>query len=358
MITKKKSACSLLLLLLIHVLVASTGVINGETINPAALVPSTTKLEYHGGPLLTGPPAVNVYLLWYGSFSPQHKLAVSDFFASFHSATPGSVSAWWRTVEAYRDARRAPVSGTVSLAAQASDPGCSLGKTLRRAHVASLARDAIAKKRLFPLDDDGGLYLVLTAPDVAVERFCMSSCGFHDSVAVSGRKVVFGHVGDPAAQCPGLCAWPYAVPTYGPPGAVPLVAPNGVGVDGMVMNVAAVLAGSATNPFGNGYFQGDALAPLEAATACAGMFGDGAYPGYPGKLMTDPRTRASFNVYGARGRRFLLPAMWDPLSLTCKKRLPVYQYHESELKSLLPRAEGRNIFSKTGATALCFGSGR
>eukprot|EP00262_Sarcandra_glabra_P012497 TRINITY_DN3242_c0_g1_i1.p1 TRINITY_DN3242_c0_g1~~TRINITY_DN3242_c0_g1_i1.p1 ORF type:complete len:160 (-),score=14.34 TRINITY_DN3242_c0_g1_i1:38-457(-) len=131
------------------------------------------------------------------------------------------------------------------------------------------------------------------------------------------RRVVFAHVGDPQTQCPGLCAWPFAVPTYGPPGPA-LVAPNGVGIDGLVMNLATVLVGAATNPLKSGYYQGNVLAPLEAVTACAGIYGVGAYPGYPGKLKVDGKSKASFNLYGVKNRIFLLPAMWDPLSLTCK----------------------------------------
>lgn len=148
----------------------------------------------------------------------------------------------------------------------------------------------------------------------------MGSCGFHAGYVevIKGKeKVVLAHVGDPGQQCPGTCAWPYAVPAYGPPGPA-LVAPNGVGVDGMVMNLATVIAGAATNPAGDGWYQGDRLAPLEAVTACPGVFGPGAYPGYPGELAVDRRSGASFNAYGAGGRKFLVPAMWDPVTGTCK----------------------------------------
>lgn len=149
-----------------------------------------------------------------------------------------------------------------------------------------------------------------------MENFCRNSCGFHDSVQISKGKVVYGHVGD-SGQCSGFCAWPYAVPPYGPPGP-PLVAPNGVSVDGIIINIATILAGATTNPYKNGYFQGDALAPLEAVSACPGIFGAGAYPGYPGKLIVDKTTKASYNVYGANSKKFLVPAIWDLLSSACK----------------------------------------
>ncbi|MQL81079.1 hypothetical protein Taro_013542 [Colocasia esculenta] len=313
---------SLLLLNIFGVwVIAQPGLAYQTPKHPSALVPSaSTQLQYHRGPLLTSP--INVYLVWYGAFSPADKSAISDFFASFDlspaTAPHGkqTVSTWWKTAQRYRDTGGRPVSSAVKLAGHVSDPGCSLGKSLKRADVSSLARNAVLKQ-LLPYDA-GGVYLVLTAADVTVERFCMGSCGFHGTVTIfPGRPVaVVAHVGNAATQCPGLCAWPFAVPAYGPPGP-PLVAPNGVGADGVVMNVATVLTGAATNPRGNGYYQGDALAPLEAVTACPGVFGEGAYPGYPGQLMVDPKSRASFNAYGAQARMFLLPAMWDPSSFAC-----------------------------------------
>ncbi|GKB51268.1 EXORDIUM-like protein [Tanacetum coccineum] len=95
-------------------------------------------------------------------------------------------------------------------------------------------------------------------------------------------------------------------------------------MDGMVINLASLLAGTATNPFGNGYYQGDASAPLEAASACPGVYGKGAYPGYPGDLLVDSTTGASYNAHGANGRKYLVPAMYDPSTSTCSTLL----YHE------------------------------
>ena len=86
----------------------------------------------------------------------------------------------------------------------------------------------------------------------------------------------------------------------------------------MILNLATVLAGTVTNPFDNGYFQGPANAPLEAVSACTGIFGKGAYPGYPGEVLVDKTTGASYNAFGINGRKYLLPAMWDPTTCTCK----------------------------------------
>jgi hypothetical protein len=93
------------------------------------------------------------------------------------------------------------------------------------------------------------------------------------------QVAVHGPVGgQQGQQGPGKCAWPFHQPLYGPQTA-PLVPPNGdVGVDGMVISLAALLAGTATNPYGDGYYQGEAGTGLESATACAGIFGTSILP--------------------------------------------------------------------------------
>ncbi|KAE8681636.1 Fumarase 1 isoform 1 [Hibiscus syriacus] len=175
----------------------SHGLSQGQQ-EPSSLYAESNTVRYHGGPLLTNSNGVNVYLIWYGGFSLKDRSSITDFFASFGS--PGSrqgnsVSTWWRTISTYKDKAGRPVSNTVRLVKQV---------------------------------------------DVTVERFCMGSCGFHDSISIGAiSQVVFGHVGDPKVQCPG----------------------------------------AASNPFKTGYFQGDALAPLEAVTACPRIFGSGAYLG-------------------------------------------------------------------------------
>ncbi|XAR58403.1 hypothetical protein NMG60_11013787 [Bertholletia excelsa] len=298
----------------ISIALASQG-LNQSLPKPSLSAISTT-LNYHGGPLLTGPGPINLYLIWYGSFLQPERTPVTDFLASFLFSQEASVATWWKTVRLYTDRNKNPVSGNVKVVRQLGDIGYSLGKNIKRDQIAKYVRNMIINKVL-PLDLHG-VYLFLTSKDVVVERFCMNSCGFHGSTMVAANKqVLYAHVGDPSVQCPGLCAWPYAIPTYGPPGQA-LVAPNGVGLDGMIINIATLLAGVATNPFGSGYFQGDAAAPLEAVTACPGIFGTGAYPGYPGDLKVDGKGKASYNAYGVNGRKFLLPAVWDPVGMTCK----------------------------------------
>ncbi|KAD6119513.1 hypothetical protein E3N88_10784 [Mikania micrantha] len=272
---------------------------------------SSNLLHYHNGPLLTGEISVN--FIWYGNFKPSQKAIVSDFMTSLSTKSPvePSVATWWKTIDKYQTKAL-----SLRLGKQISDPTYSLGKSLTDKHLVRLASKG---------EQSNAVNVVLTASDVAVDGFCSSRCGSHGSSSsskmahVKGKNYKFAYiwVGNSETQCPGQCAWPFHQPIYGPQ-AAPLVAPNNdVGVDGMVINLAGLLAGTATNPFGNGYYQGDAGAPLEAASACPGVYAKGAYPGYAGDLLVDSTTGASYNAHGTSGRKYLLPALYDPSSSTC-----------------------------------------
>ncbi|XP_015934790.1 protein PHOSPHATE-INDUCED 1 [Arachis duranensis] len=275
-------------------------------------------LRYHNGPLLYGKISVN--LIWYGQFKPSQKAIVSDFITSLTSppqTNQPSVATWWKTTEKYyhlTSKKKGTSSLSLSLGKQILDESYSLGKSLTSKNLVELASKG---------DQKDAINVVLTSADVAVEGFCMSRCGTHGSSSspspLKGKNNKFAYiwVGNSETQCPGQCAWPFHQPIYGPQ-SPPLVAPNNdVGLDGMVINLASLLAGTATNPFGNGYYQGQAEAPLEASSACPGVYGKGAYPGYAGNLLVDSATGASYNANGANGRKYLLPALYDPSTSSC-----------------------------------------
>ena len=236
-----------------------------------------------------------------------------------------SVSAWWNTTHKYNNKAKAKHSTSSSsnsiavLGKQVVEQGYSLGKSLKRADITALV-EATIKSGALPLLENNAVYLVLTSEDVTVEGFCMSSCGFHANLNLlshqkSTRSRMMGKeerhqqllpyawVGNSASQCPGQCAWPFHQPIYGPQ-TPSLVAPNGdMGIDGMIINIATVLAGAVTNPFNTGYYQGDGASPVEAVSACPGIYGKGAYPGFPGELLVDEMTGASYNAHGMDGGR-------------------------------------------------------
>ncbi|XP_057439649.1 protein EXORDIUM-like [Lotus japonicus] len=275
---------------------------------------SELKFQYHKGPLLNGKISVN--LIWYGKFKPSQRAIISDFITSLSSpkttitAQP-SVATWWKATEKYYHLTKSPNHAlTLTLGAQILDESYTIGKSLTNEQIIKLASKG---------PHENAINVVLTSADVAVDGFCSSRCGTHgSSVGLrKGQKFAYVWVGNSEAQCPGQCAWPFHNPIYGPQSPA-LVAPNNdVGLDGMVINMASLLAGTVTNPFGNEYFQGPKEAPLEAASACAGVYGKGAYPGYTGELLVDAATGASYNANGVNGRRFLVPALFDPTTSTC-----------------------------------------
>lgn len=293
--------------------------LNGPAQEPQQQQPDQL-LQYHNGALLSGKISIN--LIWYGKFKPSQKAIISDFITSLSSsssqsnANRPSVATWWKTTEKYYHLTSKKSTLSLSLGKQISDETCSLGKSLKNGDIVKLASKG---------DQKDAINVVLTASDVAVVGFCMSRCGTHGSASGSIKssghnnnyKFAYIWVGNSETQCPGQCAWPFHQPIYGPQ-SPPLVAPNNdVGLDGMVINLASLLAGTATNPFGNGYFQGPKEAPLEAASACPGVYGKGAYPGYAGNLLVDSTTGASYNAHGASGRKYLLPALYDPVTSSC-----------------------------------------
>ncbi|KAL9228729.1 hypothetical protein vseg_004278 [Gypsophila vaccaria] len=284
--------------------------------NATRLLADTTQpmtFQYHKGPLLSGKITAN--LIWYGRFTPAQRAIISDFISSLssppqHQVQP-SVATWWNSIGKYHRLAnpKTPTSLTLSLGKQVLDQSYSLGKSLTNNHLITLSSKFGQQVNT--------VNIILTSSDVAVEGFCSSRCGTHGSTRTPHQKSTYIWVGNSETQCPGQCAWPFHQPIYGPQGP-PLVAPNNdVGLDGMVINLASLLAGTVTNPFGNGYFQGPKEGPLEASSACVGIYAKGAYPGYPGNLLVDPNTGASYNANGVHKRKYLLPALYDPTTSSC-----------------------------------------
>ncbi|KAL2893758.1 Protein EXORDIUM [Bienertia sinuspersici] len=266
--------------------------------------------QYHNGPLLSGKISIN--LIWYGKFTPSQKAIITDFITSLSSSSPSksktaqpSVATWWKGTEIYYK-KTSPLS--LTMGGHISDQSYSMGKSLTSRQIQQLASRA---------GQTSSINVVLTSADVAVDGFCSSKCGTHGQGDRKNNKFTYIWVGNSETQCPGQCAWPFHQPIHGPQ-SPPLVAPNNdMGLDGMVMNLGSLLAATVTNPYGSGYYQGPKQAPLEVASACPGVYGKGAYPGYAGNLLVDSTTGASYNANGVNGRKYLLPALFDPSTSSC-----------------------------------------
>ncbi|KAK6121930.1 hypothetical protein DH2020_044333 [Rehmannia glutinosa] len=130
------------------------------------------------------------------------------------------------------------------------------------------------------------VYLLLTSDDVYVQDFCNNICGFHYFTfpSIVGYTLPYAWVGNSAKLCPGVCAYPFAVPDY-IPGLKAVKSPNGdVGVDGMISVIAHEIAELSTNPLVNAWYAGqDPVFPVEIADLCEGIYGTGEVGRTPGR---------------------------------------------------------------------------
>lgn len=270
-------------------------------------------MKYHMGPVLTS--SIRIYIIWYGSWSPPSQAPLRDFLRSVSSLSPPnpSVNHWWQTVQLYTDQTGANITKSVILAQEFHDP-YSHGRTLSRMSVQEVIRNAIGTNGSLPVDPRGGLYMVLTSPDVVMQDFCRAVCGFHYFTfpSIVGYTLPYAWIGNSEKQCPEYCAYPFAVPSY-MTGVTPLKPPNGdIGVDGMMSVIGHELAEISSNPLINAWYAGDdATAPTEIADLCEGIYGTGGGGSYMGSVLQDASS-ATYNMNGINGRRFLVQWVWNP----------------------------------------------
>ncbi|XP_047319542.1 protein EXORDIUM-like 5 [Impatiens glandulifera] len=280
-------------------------------------------LRYHMGPVLSSP--INIYLIWYGNWSPTQKLLIKDFLLSISTATAAaapspSVAEWWSTVSLYTDQTGANISRSVLLAGEYEDNRYSHGTHLTRLSIQQVIASAV-QSAPFPVDHRNGIYLILTSTDVTMQDFCRAVCGFHYFTFPSmvGYTLPYAWVGNSGKQCPEVCAYPFALPGYmggGGPGL--LRPPNGdVGVDGMISVIGHELAELSSNPLVNAWYAGeDPTAPTEIGDLCEGLYGTGGGGGYIGQVMRDEKGH-TYNLNGRRGRKYLVQWLWSPVLKAC-----------------------------------------
>ncbi|KAK4792934.1 hypothetical protein SAY86_023369 [Trapa natans] len=284
-------------------------------------------LKYNMGPVLSS--NITVHVIWYGTWQLPQQSIILDFIGSISAASVSrpSVAGWWSIVRKYTDMTGQNVSGTVQLGKQFNDIHYSHGKSLTRVSIQSVIKTAVtARWRPLPVDQNGGVYLVLTADDVYVQDFC-SVCGFHYFTfpSIVGSVLPYAWIGNSKKLCPRTCAYPFAVPDY-IPGLKPLKSPNGdAAVDGMVSVIAHEMAEMATDPLANAWFAGnEPSSPVEIADLCQGIYGTGGGGSYTGQMLVG-KDGATYNMNGYR-RRFLVQWVWNHLVSYCSGPNAVDQF--------------------------------
>ncbi|KAH7689890.1 Protein EXORDIUM-like protein [Dioscorea alata] len=278
-------------------------------------------LRYHMGPVLSSP--INLFLIWYGHWSPSRQAPIRDFLLSISDSGTGShptVSQWWGSTAAlYADQTGSNVTRRIALAREISFPATPRGTSLTRLTVQQIIADAVTAGSL-PIDHRHGVYLVLTSGEIQMQDFCRAVCGFHYFTfpSIVGHTLPYAWVGDSGKQCPEVCAYPFAIPSYMAGATAAMAPPNGdVGVDGMVSVIGHEMAELSTNPLVNAWYAGeDPTAPTEIGDLCEGVYGSGGGGGYTGEVEKDEKGRR-WNMKGRNGRRFLVQWLWNPVIKAC-----------------------------------------
>ena len=217
----------------------------------AAKAAATTPITYHGGPVMTATTGINLYYVWYGSWTTAAKGIITDF----GNALGGSP--WYGINTGYTDASAKPVVNAVKLAGQYVAP-FTKGTSLSDSAIASLVSTSISSKAL-PADPNG-VYVVLTAAGIkASSGFLTKYCGWHTRATMSGKDIKYSFVGDATGASLGSCA------------AQTASSPNGnPGVDALISVLAHEGVEAASDPDLNAWYDGSGA---ENADKCAWTFG-------------------------------------------------------------------------------------
>ncbi|GJP35129.1 hypothetical protein CLOM_g8546 [Closterium sp. NIES-68] len=261
-------------------------------------------IKYWGGPVMTGNPSVNVYIIYYGSWPAGSGQGVIGNFIRSLSADSGQqgsaadpkVKHWWAINAPYSqeaDGEMKNVSRKVRLAGIAYDD-YSVGDSFEDGTAWEVVSSKIGDGKEFPYDPHG-IYLLLISKDVSDPGFCTKYCGWHTMGFIESDAVIYSLVGHPG-QCPAC--------------GTRSTSPNGKpAIDAMLSTIAHEIAEAATDPdVESGWFDDEGE---ENADKCAWSFG-------ATKTCRDNRGKTyEYNLVGMKGMRFLIQQNWDVLTNTC-----------------------------------------
>ncbi|CAI7840220.1 unnamed protein product [Closterium sp. NIES-53] len=259
---------------------------------------SSAPITYGGGPVMTGNPSINVYIIYYGSWpAGSGQKIIENFIRSLSadSQRQGSpadpkVKRWWAISAAYtqeeEDGTKKNVSSKVRLAKTVRD-NYSAGKDFGQDTVWEVLSNKIGAGKPFPYDASG-IYLLLSSKDVTVPGFCTEYMGWHSMGYIESRPVVFSFVGD-HGQCNE--EW------------IPKPSPNGnPPIDFTLSTIAHEIAEAATDP--------------DVASGWGDENGENADKCYMdvGQTKTGRDSRGgtyNYNLVGMKNMRFLIQSNWD-----------------------------------------------
>lgn len=238
------------------------------------LTPIPGAIINHRGPVVTA--QLNVYVIFYGAWSAAQQVIVTDFLTGF-GATP-----YYAMLSQYG------VNGGLVLAKTVTN--CySQTRSLNPTTTTAIISGHVTKQEL-PLDVNG-LYLILADPTVQHPTL-KTACGWHNTVTVQSKKLMYAFVGNPLYRLNGCVCFNMHS------------SPNGdIGIDGLINPMAHEIVEVATDPFGTAWFDGRGN---ENADKCAYNFGT--------PYQTANGAWANMHI----GQRdFLVQTNWHPTSNAC-----------------------------------------
>jgi len=197
-----------------------------------------------GNPVLVG--TVNIYNIFYGSWSDKQIATTENFFAHIGEST------WWNTMTKYyyqasRTADKTFVGRDVVMKKSVVDK-YSHGLVINGTAIPDIIEEHIVKGDL-PVDTNA-IYFFMNSPDVkerirsdlGFANFCEDYCGYHVSWKLKrtqpGARIFYAMAGNPGA-CLNGCAAPANLK----------VSPNGdAGVDAMMSVIAHELVEAVSDP--------------------------------------------------------------------------------------------------------------
>jgi hypothetical protein len=208
------------------------------------------KITWHGGEVMTAPAGVNIYLIWYGTWSDAAaKSIVTTFITDLNK------SKYYGINTGYTGGPKKKIVNKVNLAGQTTDAGSQGTSNLSDTAIRTIVTSAISSNQL--PKDANGVYFVLTSADVTKTGFMSSFCGWHTYTTALTTPIKYSFVGN--ADKNSACT------------PQTLKSPNDTpAVDAMLSVIAHELAEPVTDPYLNAWYdeKGD-----ENADKCAWTFG-------------------------------------------------------------------------------------
>lgn len=253
----------------------------------------TSKMIYHGGPLLRG--TQNIYAIYYGCWTDncgsdgdsKTRQVMEDFFISIGNTPYAQINS------TYTDASGQPAASAFIYGGELIDASYSQGADLAQADVVSIISKLVNDFQL--PQDPNGIYVIMASADVAstATGFCSSAAPpFHGRGIVNGNFVNYIFLGNPN-RCPTV-----AGPQFSRSGPTPNDSYAG---DVMVSNLAHALNGLVTNPVGTGWYDRYAL---ENTDKCQDALG---HPAFGPTYLTANGARANVRM---GERDFLIQQNW------------------------------------------------